>query len=344
MAYTIFATSSVTSGTTVDLGTTDSLFVAEGVTLGSTGLTAVLASGSSQIINIQGSVTGATGAILLGNSGTRISNDQIEIGESGYVYAPIGGAISFAADGTTLVNHGTIEGADGIYGFSATVNSDGSANTIVNDGVIRVSQAAIIAGAEKFITVNNSGLIEGGYYSINGVYQVGAIKVHNGGKMIGDIGFGMKNDLYDGHTGSIKGHVTGNDGNDTFIGGKGAEFFEGDAGRDTMTGGDGADHFIFRATSDSTVAKSGRDLIIDFSHKQHDRIDLLEIDAIGSKSGDQAFDFVGNSAFDGGKGELRYEFDGSHTLIMGDLNGDKHADFEIELAHKIHLDRGDFIL
>jgi hypothetical protein len=29
---------------------------------------------------------------------------------------------------------------------------------------------------------------------------------------------------------------------------------------------------------------------------------------------------------------------------MGDLNGDKHADFEIELAHKIHLDRGDFIL
>ena len=58
---------------------------------------------------------------------------------------------------------------------------------------------------------------------------------------------------------------------------------------------------------------------------------------IGTKKND-AFQFIGNAAFAGAAGQLRYEVidlagtANDYTKILGDLNGDRVADFEIILV------------
>lgn len=68
-------------------------------------------------------------------------------------------------------------------------------------------------------------------------------------------------------------------------------------------------------------------MIDDFKpESEDDVIDLRSIDADTGRSGNNAFTFIGKSAFSGEAGELRY----SGTIISGDVNGDGRADFEID--------------
>ncbi len=143
-------------------------------------------------------------------------------------------------------------------------------------------------------------------------------------------------------------HINGGDGDDTLLGGTGNDRIEGGDANDTITGGTGADRlsgdagadtFLFLALTDSTKKGSGRDTILDFSHKEGDIIDLSAIDANSKKIGDQDFDFVGKHAFKGHRGELHYKVKGGdHILIQGDVNGDAKADFSITVdVHKLHV-------
>jgi serralysin len=140
--------------------------------------------------------------------------------------------------------------------------------------------------------------------------------------------------------------LLGGGGADTLIGGDGLDQLTGEGGRDTLSGGAGADKFIFKATSHTTVTLP--DVISDFRHSEADKIHLGAIDAKTGVSGDQAFTFIGTSAFPGGgsagAGKLRYEQIGSETHILGDVNGDKIADFMIVLTGQLDLQSGDFIL
>ena len=101
-----------------------------------------------------------------------------------------------------------------------------------------------------------------------------------------------------------------------------------------MTGGADGDTFVFRQG-----AGKG-DVISDFSHAQGDKIDLSGIDASVKASGNQAFSFIGAKDFSGKAGELHY-VDG---VVSGDVNGDKNADFLIEIANHHDLVASDFIL
>jgi serralysin len=93
-----------------------------------------------------------------------------------------------------------------------------------------------------------------------------------------------------------------------------------------------------------------RDVIVDFSHGS-DRIDLRSIDASTSR-GSQAFNFVvsEDSTFSGAKGELIWDMRNhagtanDKTIIMGDTNGDKVADFRIELTGLHAMQANDFFL
>ena len=106
-------------------------------------------------------------------------------------------------------------------------------------------------------------------------------------------------------------HLDGGAGNDTLVGGRGS---------DVLTGGLGADTFLFETNADSQVGP-GRDHITDFA-KGSDVIDLTAIDASR---------FIGIGLFRAGTGEVRYAaFDGG-TIIEVDTNGDRLADFQIEL-------------
>ena len=117
--------------------------------------------------------------------------------------------------------------------------------------------------------------------------------------------------------------LTGNDGNDTLVGG---------VGKDVLIGGAGGDVFMFQSNSDST-AGLGRDVINDFA-KGSDHIDLSALNAAK---------FIGTGLFSGQAGQVRYAtFDGG-TIIELDSNGDRVADFQVELKNQVALSFSDFI-
>jgi hypothetical protein len=80
---------------------------------------------------------------------------------------------------------------------------------------------------------------------------------------------------------------------------------------------------------------AARDTITDFT--LGDLVDLSAIDANTLAGGNQAFSFIGNTAFAGtgaaSAGELRFESaGGTDWLVQGDTNGDGIADFELFLT------------
>jgi Ca2+-binding RTX toxin-like protein len=112
--------------------------------------------------------------------------------------------------------------------------------------------------------------------------------------------------------------LLGGDGSDTLTGWSGADRITGGGGGDTLTGGAGADIFIYRSVDDSL--STSFDTILDFSAA--DKIDLKGIDAMTSKSGDQAFVFSRNGA---AKNAVWWAAD----TLYGDNTGDSAADFAI---------------
>lgn len=121
--------------------------------------------------------------------------------------------------------------------------------------------------------------------------------------------------------------VTGGNGNDTLGGGDGKDTLVGGAGQDLLTGGAAADCFRFDAVSDSTSG-ANRDVIADFRYGGGDRIDLSLIDADTATAGDQAFAWIGTTAFGHVVGQLRF----AAGVVQGDVDGDGTADFEIALT------------
>ena len=85
-------------------------------------------------------------------------------------------------------------------------------------------------------------------------------------------------------------------------------------------------------------------MVHDFSRAEGDRIDLRLVDANSTRDYDQAFAFIGNAAFSGTAGELRYRQLSGNTYVLGDTNGDGVADFWIRLDGLHSLNAGDFVL
>lgn len=139
------------------------------------------------------------------------------------------------------------------------------------------------------------------------------------------------------HGGDANDRLVGAGGNDQLFGEGGNDVLRGGPGRDILVGGEGADTFVF---GKATVGSTAVDVIRDFSHAQGDLIDLDEIDAVSGRGGDQAFHLIGNDAFSGSAGELRY----AGGTLHGDVDGDGVADFSIELANSAKLVAADFLL
>jgi Ca2+-binding RTX toxin-like protein len=116
------------------------------------------------------------------------------------------------------------------------------------------------------------------------------------------------------------------------------DILRGRLGKDTLTGGADSDKFVFASRSEIKG-----DVITDFKAGT-DIIDLHTIDANTRKGGSQAFDWVAKHDFSIHPGELNYHFKGQNTIVTGDVNGDRHADFELTLTGRISLHAGDFLL
>jgi Ca2+-binding RTX toxin-like protein len=136
--------------------------------------------------------------------------------------------------------------------------------------------------------------------------------------------------------------ISGLAGNDTLSGRDGDDILTGGADKDSLSGDAGADKFNFDLKSESAKG-ANRDVILDFSHGEHDRIDLAGIDA-KTGGGNQRFHFIGKQGFHDEKGELHFVKKAGFVIVEGDVNGDGRADFQIQVDDVNGLRASDFVL
>jgi predicted extracellular nuclease len=149
---------------------------------------------------------------------------------------------------------------------------------------------------------------------------------------VASTGFGnaLGNNLFGGIAGDT---LSGLAGDDRLVGGGGDDVLNGGVGKDVLDGGSGADRFVFATGDFATIAKP--DIITDFDVNSGDVIDLREAEMSS---------FIGSGAFTGTAGEVRSQVRGAYTFVYGDVNGDRVADFAIQLAGVRALSGDDFLL
>jgi Ca2+-binding RTX toxin-like protein len=147
--------------------------------------------------------------------------------------------------------------------------------------------------------------------------------------------------------------LVGGQGPDQLLGGARGDTIMGGGGADSLTGdqefsaADSGDVFSYKALSDSTVDAPD---LVHWDPEAGDRINLRHLDANALAVGDQAFHFIGASAFSGTAGELRYEaVSDQEYRITADVDGDGSADFAIRsfqntLAPPATLTASEFVL
>ncbi|WP_150124999.1 calcium-binding protein [Tsuneonella mangrovi] len=251
-----------------------------------------------------------------------------------------------------------------VSGGDDTVDGLGGADTIDggdgNDSLTGGGGNDTITGGAGIDTVTagaGNDYVDGGADNdtLNG--NGGSDEIHGG---IGDdtINGGLGLDVLYGEAGNdtLNGQdaadsIYGGAGNDTMLGGTGQDVLDGQGGddiinggrdRDIMTGGAGSDTFVFNV-NDFAGLRTTADYITDFQQGL-DLIDLSLIDASTVVAGNNAFSFIGASAFSGTSGELHYVQVGGETYVEGDRDGDGSADFAIHLAGLVNLQAADFVL
>jgi Ca2+-binding RTX toxin-like protein len=143
-------------------------------------------------------------------------------------------------------------------------------------------------------------------------------------------------------TGNI--NATGNLTANSIAGNAGRNIITGGLGLDTLTGNAGSDGFIFQELEDSGKTMNTSDIITDFNAAQGDRIDLSAIDAISSSLANDAFVFVGVSAFSAAGQVRSFAW---NTLTYVELNTDSNLstiEMMISLSGTLVLAQPDFLL
>lgn len=123
------------------------------------------------------------------------------------------------------------------------------------------------------------------------------------------------NDTLEGGLGNDR--LYGKAGTDFLFGGAGQDYLNGEAGKDTLSGGLNGDEFYFWSTADMGATQATMDVITDFNAADGDIINVSSVDANIYAAGDQAFRFIGQSAFTSGvPGEINYVHVGGNTIIQ----------------------------
>lgn len=141
--------------------------------------------------------------------------------------------------------------------------------------------------------------------------------------------------------------LLGGAGNDGLFGAEDADIMRGGAGRDFLMGGLGSDTFVYSGADIAGPLFDSIDVIADFVSAEGDRIDLSLVDAI-TGGADNAFSFIGTSAFSNVAGQLRYKqittTGGTNTRIEADRDGDGAADMVIIVRSAQAFVEADFVL
>lgn len=132
------------------------------------------------------------------------------------------------------------------------------------------------------------------------------------GGILSDHVFGsLRDNFLDGAAGDD--YLSARAGDDTLIGA---------GGQDRMKGGDGFDVFLF---NNDDLGTSSTDIILDL--EADDIVDLRQIDADVTRSGDQRFTLV--MEFSGEPAQAQFSYDDEGTWLLMDLDGNAVADLTI---------------
>jgi hypothetical protein len=273
-------------------------------------------------------------------------SDTIRLGGGADIYSALRGtAIDTGVDGTDKIDGGS--GIDLYDASGATVsllvNLDRKAQTDATTSLTLAAKTATDHGAGEIGTdkVTMVESVQGGAGADIIFGSRAANQLYGNGE--DDHLFGLTgNDRLDG--GALNDRMFGGAGADTLFGGTGSDHLDGGKGKDVLYGRDGttpdnaADYFVFSSIGDSTVARAGRDVIMDFE----DNFDQIDLSALGHLS------FVGIFLpFTGTGPEVRVSGEPSGWVVQVDRNGDTKMDFAIEIRdfeHQIQWGPEDFIL
>ncbi|PYF09334.1 putative secreted protein (type I secretion substrate) [Rhodobacter viridis] len=279
-------------------------------------------------------ISGGDGAdTLQGGAGADSLSGGANEGDTvSYSTSGAGVRLSFTY-GTTTFGAGGDAAGDHLNGFRDAIGS--------NFGDVIIDTVAGAVGFDYNANKFNGGL-GGDRLTLGGGNDTGIGGGGNdtifGGQGDDTIDGGGNDDLIQGNAGvdTLSGaagsdNLDGGDGTDTLSGGAGNDTVAGGLGADMLSGDTGADVFVFTTVRHSNTA-GGIDTITDFSHAQHDRIDLSAIDANGTLAGDAAFHFLGTAAFSGAAAEVRIVALSDGWKVLADLDGDRSADFVLTLT------------
>jgi Ca2+-binding RTX toxin-like protein len=326
MALQIFATNSVGQNTQAQLSTTDDALIVSGVTVASTNGYAVFGGGDGHLVDVQGTVAGAQGAIFLGN-GIDNSGQHVVIGEDGYAAttSTLDAAVTVRSYHSRVDNAGTIHGER--YGLSVGGATLFGGSTITNSGLIDGGSIALqrFQGSTERLDVYNSGEMRSPDRAYSSVGQA-VDQIFNFGLIDGDVRLGAGNDAFSG-TGQVQGIVFGEAGADELFGGAFADKFEGGDDSDVLYGGAGDDDLSGNTGQDFLSGGEGSDRLIGGSG----------VDELEGGNGD---DFLAGQTdadfLSGGAGN-----DGLHGEAGGDvLAGGTGDDFVSGGAEADQLDGG----
>ena len=268
-----------------------------------------------------------------GGSDTVISSVSFAVGTQDIETVRLTGTANTNATGNALANDLTGNDGnnrlDGGAGADHMTGGKGDDTYYVDDRADTITEKAGQGTDQVLSSVS---------FSLNGAYVekltlTGSHAINGNGNSLANTLTG--ND----HDNILKGfaaddHISGGAGNDTIIGG---------AGQDTMTGGTGADHFVFDTGDFGGRVQSAADVITDFSHDQHDKIDLSSIDADITKAGLQHFTFIGDHAFTGA-GQIRVDHVGDDIYLVGTVGANPNGDFKIHLDHVHDFTAADMLI
>ncbi|MEO1039530.1 MAG: M10 family metallopeptidase, partial [Pseudomonadota bacterium] len=199
-----------------------------------------------------------------------------------------------------------LRAGDTVYGFGSTA-----------DNIIY--EATTFAGGPfpSFTIFDSDGVDTLDYsgFSVNQLINLNAGSISNIGNEVGNVQIALNT--------IIENAVLGG-GNDTLIGNAVANVLVGGAGNDTLTGGLGGDVFSYRAVGHL----AGVDTITDFA--DGDVIDFNEIVTSGL-----GLSFVGDAAFSGAGGEVRFGSNSQGATIEVDTNGNGLANLTIQLGASV---------
>jgi Ca2+-binding RTX toxin-like protein len=319
-------------------------------------------SGSTVSVAVAGLIaTNAEGNSNLDDTDEAFAHAVVTLGEVEYTYFAIN-RVQGMSDGNDTLNGTTgedfIEGRNGndrLFGNAAADTLLGGLGNDLLDGGTGSDVMSGGLGNDRYyidssndVIINEIGFSKGGgidtvYAYVD--YQLGANTEIL--RLIGDTDIdGSGNFAPESLVGnSGDNQLDGSGGNDRINGKDGDDVLIGGAGADTLVGEAGADIFRFNAVSDSRAGAASRDFINGFVTGE-DRINLSQIDANSTLAGNQAFSFVGDSAFSGSAGELRFFTfgGGNYNIVEVDVNGDRIADMQIFVNLTNQMVSSDFIL